>query len=182
MVQLRYGWLVPEVSKIRPYVKLFTGCAVSLAGQLHGSLFADILVSVIIGIWLGTIAVIDLRSLRIPDSLSLSLVMAGLLFAGLDGYPAIANHLIGTGVGFLAMAGFGQAYFRLRGREGLGLGDAKLFAAAGAWLGWQGLPLVLLVASVGGLIWALITRQKGELAFGPWLALGFWLGLLGQLF
>ena len=58
--------------------------------------------------------------------------------------------------------------------EGLGLGDAKLFAASGTWLGLPLLPYVLLIAALGGLAWALIARAQGRLAFGPWIALGFW--------
>ena len=135
-------------------------------------------VAVGLGLWLLAIAVIDLKTLRIPDVLSLPLVAMGLLVAGFSGVSVFAMHLIGAGLGFLVLAGFGEVFFRLRGREGLGLGDAKLFAAAGAWLGWQALPVVLLVAAVGGLVWAVLRRQNGEVAFGPWLALGFWLVLV----
>lgn len=152
------------------------------ASQLSGAVPGDIFVSVAVGLWLIAIAVFDVKYLRIPDGLTLPMVAFGLGVAWFDGYSDFAHHLIGAGAGYLAMAGFGQAYFRLRGREGLGLGDAKLFSAAGAWLGWQALPFVLLIGSVGGLCWALITRQKGELAFGPWLALGFWLCLTVKLF
>lgn len=177
MVQLSYGWLVPGVSKFRLKLKIFRWRAVSDAIQLHGSVSGGIFLSVAIGVWLVAIAVIDLKSLRIPDALTLPMVASGLSLAWLSGYSDFADRLIGAGAGYLTMAGFGQAYFRLRGREGLGLGDAKLFAAAGAWLGWQALPFVLLIASVGGLCWVWITRHEGELAFGPWLALGFWLCL-----
>ena len=88
---------------------------------------------------------------------------------------------MGAAVGYASLAGFGALYFRLRRREGLGLGDAKLFAAGGAWLGWQALPLVLAVSAVTGLIFALVTRRRppaAPVAFGPWLALGIWLGWL----
>ena len=131
-----------------------------------------------LGLWLVVIAAIDLITLRIPDILTLPLVALGLVVAGFGGLPILANHLIGAGVGFLILALFGEIFYRMRGIEGLGLGDAKLFAAAGAWLGWQALPMVLLVAASGGLVWALVRRQSGELAFGPWLALGFWVGLV----
>jgi leader peptidase (prepilin peptidase) / N-methyltransferase len=71
----------------------------------------------------------------------------------------------------------GEWYFRRYGQEGLGLGDAKLFAAAGAWLGWQALPMALLIAAVSGLVVALAlgkTARATPLPFGPALALGFW--------
>lgn len=145
------------------------------------TLGAETAVAVGLGLWLLVIAVIDLKTLRISDMLSLPLMVFGLIFAGFQDIRILADHLIGAGVGFLVLGLVGEFFFRLRGREGLGLGDAKLFAAAGAWLGWQALPMVLLVAALGGLCWALLRRERGELAFGPWLALGFWLELLLRL-
>ena len=134
----------------------------------------------VLGATLLAIAVIDLRTYRIPDWLSLPLVAAGLAWSALT-RPDWSPHLVGAAVGYASLAAFGALYFRLRRREGLGLGDAKLFAAGGAWLGWQALPLVLAVSAVTGLIFALVTRQRppaAPVAFGPWLALGIWLGWL----
>ena len=71
-----------------------------------------------------------------------------------------------------------DVYRRLRGREGMGLGDAKLLGAAGAWVGWQGLAGVLLIAAVTGLATAVVLRRTSlsdALPFGPFLALGIWL-------
>lgn len=132
-----------------------------------------------LGLALAAITLIDLRSLRIPDWLSLPLQAIGLTLAFFcqlvpGGRPV--DHLIGAGAGYLLFAAIGAAFFRLRQIEGLGLGDAKLFAAAGAWLGWQGLPQVLLIAAFGGLGQALLrppARRPLPLAFGPWIALGF---------
>ena len=135
-----------------------------------------------IGIYLLTIAVIDMKTLRIPDYLSLPLVAVGLTLAATGSKEILADALIGAGSGFLLLAVFGEIFFRLRNYEGLGLGDAKLYAAAGAWLGWQGLPNVLLVASVGGLCWAMTRSRTKQIAFGPWIALGFWLCLQPKLF
>lgn len=127
------------------------------------------------------VAQVDLATLRIPDAISLPLMAAGLGLAALAPAPALADRLIGAGAGFLLLAGIGEMYFRWRRSEGLGLGDAKLFGAAGAWLGWQALPLVLALAAGGALIWGLVLRKRGVLAFGPWLALGFWLVWLGVM-
>jgi leader peptidase (prepilin peptidase)/N-methyltransferase len=127
------------------------------------------------------IAVVDFRTLRIPDWLSLPLVGLGLLRTGLAEPASWPAHLVGGLVGYVSLAAFGALFFRLRGRDGLGLGDAKLFAAGGAWLGWQALPLVLAVAATTGLVFALATwrnRSGRQLAFGPWLALGIWIGWL----
>ena len=93
----------------------------------------------------------------------------------------LGGHALATLIGFSVFAGLAYAYRALRGREGLGLGDAKLFAAAGAWVGWEALPSVLLIGTVACLVGAFIGRAFGgtlswsqRLAFGPYLALGFW--------
>lgn len=126
---------------------------------------------------LALIAVIDIRTYRIPDWLSLPLVAAGLLRAALEGERPWSAYLIGAAAGYASLALFGEIYFRARGREGLGLGDAKLFAAGGAWLGWQALPVLLAVSATAGLVFALVTRRRSAaaVAFGPWLAVGIWL-------
>lgn len=133
------------------------------------------------------ISVVDLRSRRIPDALSLPLVAAGLALAVakvIGGAPVfvLTDSVIGAASGYLVFAAIGTAFYRLRHREGLGLGDAKLLAAAGAWTGWQYLPEIVLVAAVGGLVQVSLTtvlaRGKAKdpsLAFGPWLAAGFFL-------
>ena len=80
-------------------------------------------------------------------------------------------------MGFLIFWAIGSAYHRRTGQDGLGLGDAKLFAASGTWLGYTALPYVLLIAAAGAMVFAtLIQRMSNrQLAFGPGLALGFWL-------
>lgn len=80
------------------------------------------------------VARIDAQTFRIPDAISLPLIAAGLGLAALQ--AGWLDHLIGALLGFAVLAGIGEAHFRRTGREGLGLGDAKLFAAAGgmAWL------------------------------------------------
>jgi leader peptidase (prepilin peptidase) / N-methyltransferase len=125
---------------------------------------------------LGWIAVIDQRSFRIPDWLSLPLIAIGLIGAAFLSNLALRHHLAGAIGGFLVFWAIGEWYFRRTGTEGLGLGDAKLFSAAGAWLSWQALPLVLLIASVAGLLFAVIkgrTDRTAAMPFGPALAFGF---------
>lgn len=132
---------------------------------------------------LAAIAIIDARTRRIPDLLSLPLIPAGLAVAYLTPLLPIQHHLIGACAGYALFAAIGAWYFRRTGTDGLGLGDAKLFAAAGAWLGWQALPAVLLIAALGGLGFALVqgrTNRHVALAFGPWLALAFWAVWLWQ--
>jgi leader peptidase (prepilin peptidase)/N-methyltransferase len=91
-------------------------------------------------------------------------------------------HLIGAATGFLVLYLIAILYRRARAREGLGLGDAKLAAAAGAWLSWQALPSVILIACAAAFIWigvrvALRGRAvlSQQIAFGVPLCFAFWL-------
>ena len=129
-----------------------------------------------------TLAVIDARHTLLPDVLTLPLIPAGLLVAWAVAPPQVVDHAIGAVAGFAVFAAIAWAYRRVRGREGLGLGDAKLLAAGGAWAGWMGLASIVVWASVLALIAALVSggirgtlSAKMPIPFGPFLALGIWL-------
>jgi leader peptidase (prepilin peptidase)/N-methyltransferase len=128
------------------------------------------------------LSVIDARHLLLPDQLTLPLIPAGLAVAWSVAPDALVEHVLAALGGFLLFAALALAYRRLRGREGIGLGDAKLLAAAGAWVSWQGLPGVILLAAAGGLAGALARglvtgrlEAQQALPFGPYLAGGLWL-------
>jgi prepilin signal peptidase PulO-like enzyme (type II secretory pathway) len=131
-------------------------------------------------VWLSWV---DLREHRLPDAGTLPLLVLGLALAfGRQGGLPWAE-LIGAAAGFGLFWAIGAAYFRWRGQDGLGLGDAKLLAAAGAWLGWAALPGLVLAAALLGLGAALVLGRTADrpLAFGPALALAFaglWLSRL----
>ena len=127
------------------------------------------------------LASFDLVTLRLPDALTLPLLVAGLLVAMLSP-PHLLDGVLGAVAGYGLLWSVATGYRWVRGHAGLGLGDAKLMAAAGAWLGVEALPTVLLEASVLGLGGALFLQVRGaklsaqsRLAFGPFLALSFWL-------
>ena len=122
---------------------------------------------------LAWIAIADIRTFRIPDALNYTLIATGLLHAAAQ-TDSFTTYLLGAVIGYCVLAIPGALYFRWRGSEGLGLGDAKLFAGGGAWLGWHSLPIVLLIASLSGLVFALSarTRLNDRIAFGPFLAFG----------
>jgi leader peptidase (prepilin peptidase)/N-methyltransferase len=127
------------------------------------------------------LAVLDIEHYWLPDRITYPLIAAGLGAAAYFGLPAFADSAAGAAIGFLAFAAIAIVYRRLRGREGLGGGDWKLFAAAGAWLGWYNLPEVLLAAALSGLAAALLLHsKKGDLLtqrlpFGAFLAPAIWL-------
>lgn len=126
-------------------------------------------------------SVVDIDRFILPDIITLGLVIAGLGLHALGGTSqAQLDAAIGAIAGYAVIALTAAAYRRLRGRDGLGLGDAKLLAAAGAWLGWIALPVVLLGASTAGLLWAACaTAIRGRaglaapLPFGPFISLAF---------
>jgi leader peptidase (prepilin peptidase)/N-methyltransferase len=138
-------------------------------------------VTALLGWALLFLAVVDLRHLWLPDSVTLPLILAGLGVIWLVHPERLLDHAVGAAAGFLSLAGVRWAHMRLRGEEGLGLGDAKLYAAAGSWVAWMGLPSVLLIAAAAGLAGVGVHRLlRGgsagrQIPFGPWLALGFWL-------
>lgn len=141
---------------------------------------------VVIGAALGAslllIAVIDAEHLWLPNLLTLPLGVAGLMVSSVFGPGRFIDHAIGAAVGFLALAGLAALYRRIRGREGLGGGDARLLAAIGAWVGWAGLPTVLVWGSAAGLSWVVARsiarrplRRDEPLPYGVCLAIGAWL-------
>lgn len=160
--------------------------ALSAVPFVSGGLLAATLV---LGWILLTLALIDARHLILPDVLTLPLIPLGLLVTALLAPERLLDHALAAVFGFGLFAGLALGYRHLRGREGLGLGDAKLLAAAGAWVGLQGLPSVILISALGALGLALAMRFRGakltaesRIAFGPWLAASFWLvWLLGPV-
>ena len=132
---------------------------------------------------LAALAACDWQSGYLPDILTLPLLLGGLLLS-LTGAGALPQDaLIGAVSGFAALRLVALAYKKLRGREGLGGGDAWLLATAGAWLGWQWLAPVVLLAALATLVvvllWHILTRRRlsatAELPFGPGLCAAVWL-------
>jgi leader peptidase (prepilin peptidase)/N-methyltransferase len=124
---------------------------------------------------------IDWEHMILPDMLTLPLVVAGLAATWLLEPEALAAHAIAAIAGYVSFRALAIVYRALRGRDGLGEGDAKLLAAAGAWTG-AALPLVVFVAALAGLCLALAGAVRGQrigaataVPFGPPLALALWL-------
>ena len=125
------------------------------------------------------LAYFDLRTFRLPDIVTLPLIFIGLLFNGLSdqGFASIQDSIIGTTLGYTGLWLLNAIYRALKKQNGIGMGDAKLLAALGAWLGWQTLPNILLIASltglIGGIIWLVWNKQNHRAAFpfGPFLAI-----------
>jgi leader peptidase (prepilin peptidase) / N-methyltransferase len=126
-------------------------------------------------------SIVDARELRLPDAITLPLIALGLaLSASADGWSGLINSALGATAGFVALWALGSLYFKRTGTEGLGLGDAKLLAAAGAWLGPLALAPVVLLAATSALAFVVLAQVAGRaltaksvVPFGPFLSIGF---------
>jgi leader peptidase (prepilin peptidase)/N-methyltransferase len=132
----------------------------------------------------------DWRSMRLPDVLTLPLIVLGLVATALINPASLPSRVMGAILGYAAFNAVAAAYCLLRGHQGLGGGDAKLLAAAGAWLGWEALPDVVAIAASLGIAGLAPLRLFGRpvghttaMAFGPYLAFAIWIvRLQGPLF
>lgn len=128
--------------------------------------------------------VIDLDHQLLPDKLTLLLLWLGLLFNLGRHFTDLPSAVIGALAGYLSLWSVYHVFRLLTGKEGMGYGDFKLFAALGAWLGWQMLPVIILLAAgtgaVTGIALILSRRlQKGvPMPFGPFLAAAGWIALM----
>jgi leader peptidase (prepilin peptidase)/N-methyltransferase len=143
---------------------------------------AALILSCVLGWFLVALAAFDLSVRRLPDILTLPLLVLGLGATTLLNEDLLIDHMIGVVAGFAILFGIAFVYRQLRNREGLGLGDAKLFAAAGAWLGWRGLAPALLIGTLTALLAIVIARAVGRtvdatsrVPLGAFLALGIWI-------
>lgn len=125
------------------------------------------------------LAYIDLRSFRLPDFITLPMILCGLVFNGVSEFARVSfqDSIIGAILGYSSLWLLNFIYRLTKNQDGIGMGDAKLLAALGAWLGWFALPSILLVASItgliGGLIWLQWNKQghRSAFPFGPFLAI-----------
>jgi leader peptidase (prepilin peptidase) / N-methyltransferase len=138
--------------------------------------------TVVFGWILLCLALTDWRSFVLPDALTFILLASGLVTTWFIDPNELLDHAIAVLVGFAFFAVLASLYRRLRHREGLGLGDAKLLAGIGAWVSWQGLPAVVLYAATSGLFIVLLMTLSGNrvtstqhIPFGTFLAAGGWL-------
>ncbi|MCP9758912.1 prepilin peptidase [Aquitalea sp. S1-19] len=140
------------------------GPSVMLAGSL---LLAGALIA---------LTFIDADTQLLPDDITLPLMWAGLLFHLLTGILPLSDVVVGAMAGYLSLWSVYWAFKLVTGKEGMGYGDFKLLAALGAWLGWQMLPLIILLSSLVGALWGIAMMAAARLGrgqplpFGPYLA------------
>lgn len=157
------------------------GLVIGLSSVLLTASPVHALCAAVMGLLLLALALLDLRHFWLPDRLVAALAVAAMLPIAFGLPPALFDRLVGGVSAWIAFMAIRFLYRRLRGREGMGAGDAKLFGALGLWLGWRLLPLLLLLAALGGLAVALATAigrggidRSSRLPFGLFLALAAW--------
>ncbi|WP_240330795.1 A24 family peptidase [Sphingorhabdus sp. Alg239-R122] len=174
--KLRPHELIPIISHILQRGK----CRSCDATIDHEALFIELCAAAISGLalcmspdWYGVagavfgwillaLAALDLRHYWLPDRLTLLLAVTGLIAVFIFNRGQITDHIAGGVAGFVLLWLIGWGYKHLRGREGLGSGDPKMLGGIGIWLGWAGLPFILLGASVLGLSIAAVLMLTGR--------------------
>lgn len=166
-----------------PLVELFTGVLTGFVAWHFGvswqALFA------IAFLWaLVTLTFIDADTTLLPDDITLPLLWMGLLVNAAGIFTTLSSAVVGAAAGYLALWSVYWVFKLITGKEGMGYGDFKLLAALGAWLGWQMLPLVILLSALVGTVVGvagilLHGREKGaKLPFGPYLAAAGFIGII----
>ncbi len=174
MISARYFW-VELITAL-----LFVICAIKFGVSttlLWSLIFTGLLVP---------LTFIDLETWLLPDSITLPGIALGLLCSLFHEFVSFTDALIGAIAGYGILWSIYQIHHRLTGREGMGYGDFKLLAMLGAWLGWQALPLVMLLSSLAGIVTFLILKllvkfdHSKPIPFGPFLSIAGWLYLVNQ--
>ena len=166
------GWRYPAVELVTAV--LFAACA------WRWGLGASALVWAAFAATLLALACIDADTQLLPDALTLPLLWGGLISAAAGwSQTALADALWGAVAGYTLLWLVQQGFGLVTGKQGIGQGDFKLLAALGAWLGWQALLPLLLLASLSGAVVGLGLRWSGRLGAGQPLAFGPYLAMAG---
>jgi leader peptidase (prepilin peptidase)/N-methyltransferase len=163
------------ISPRYPIIEFVSGLLAAYAGMHFG--FSWQLLATLVFLWsLLTLTMIDIDHQLLPDQITLPLLWLGLLLSTQHLFVSLNDAVWGAAAGYLSLWSVYHAFRLLTGKEGMGFGDFKLLAALGAWMGWQMLPVIILLSSlVGAVIGSLmlIAQRKGRgtpIPFGPYLA------------
>lgn len=186
------GWLMlkgrcaachTSISSRYPMIELLTGVLVATLAWHFGPSWQFVFASILT---FGLVALtgIDLDEMLLPDQLTLPLLWLGLLINLNHTFASPTDAVIGAAAGYLSLWSIFWLFKLLTGKEGMGYGDFKLLAVFGAWLGWQMLPLVILLSSlVGALVGITLIvnkrlQQGNPIPFGPYIAAAGWIALI----
>lgn len=164
-------------------IEAFTGLCSAITAYHFG--YGIELVFALLLTWsLITLSFIDIDKQLLPDSIVLPLVWLGLLLSLFNVYADSNASIVGAIAGYMSLWTVFQIFKLVTGKEGMGYGDFKLFALFGAWLGWQFLPMIILLSSLVGAVMGIAMiifadrDRRTPIPFGPYLAAAGWLALL----
>lgn len=163
------------ISPRYPAIEALTGLLTAFAAAHFG--FGWAAAGAILLVWcLVALTFIDVDTQLLPDSITLPLLWAGLLFNLNDTFVDLHSAVVGAAAGYLTLWSVYWLFKLSTGKEGMGYGDFKLLAALGAWFGWQMLPLTILLSSLVGAVVGIaliVLAKRGRnvpIPFGPYLA------------
>jgi len=172
-----------HISLRYPLIEAFTGITSAIVA-CHFGYSLEMLFALLLSWCLIALSFIDIDHQLLPDSIVLPMLWLGLLLSIFSIYSDTDSSIIGAIAGYLSLWSVYQLFKLATGKEGMGYGDFKLLALFGAWLGWQYIPLIILLSSVVGAvigITMIILTKKDHtipIPFGPYLAAAGWLALL----
>lgn len=187
-----FGWLMLKgkcaachapISARYPIIEFVTGLLIATLAWHFGPswqfVFASILTFVLVAL-----TGIDLDEMLLPDQMTLPLLWLGLIINLNHTFASPTDAIIGAAAGYLSLWSIFWLFKILTGKEGMGYGDFKLLAVFGAWLGWQMLPLVILLSSLVGAVVGITMivskrlKQGNPIPFGPYIAAAGWIALI----
>ncbi len=187
---ISYLWLRGKCSACRkpislryPFVEIFSATLAAVTAW-HFGFNAAGAAAVILTWLLIALAFIDIDHQILPDVMVLPFLWIGLLLNYFNVFTTLPDAVIGAIAGYLSLWIVFHVFKLITGKEGMGYGDFKLFAMFGAWLGWQSLPLIILLSSfIGALIGISLIVFQGRaraqpIPFGPYLAAAGWVAML----
>ncbi len=179
-----------SISARYPLVELMTAILAAVVAWHFGPGW-EALMAIALTIVLVAISMIDADTQLIPDSIVLPLMWLGLamsLFHPMIGantlFIAPSDAIVGAMAGYLTLWSIFWLFKLVTGKDGMGYGDFKLLAALGAWLGWQALPMIIMMSAVVGVVINLtliLARGKDRsipIPFGPYLAAAGWITMI----
>ena len=172
-----------HISVQYPLIEVFTALlSVFIAWKLG---FGWQVLAALLFTWtLITLALIDAKTMLLPDNLTLPLMWLGIAVNYNGLFVDLQSSVLGAMIGYMSLWTLFQVFKLVTGKEGMGYGDFKILAAIGAWGGWQILPFTIFTASMlGAVIGILMIFAKGQkeskpIPFGPWLALAGFIGFI----
>lgn len=157
--------------------------ALSVVAGLYFGVSLSLLFVLLLTWSLLALTMIDIDHQLLPDDITLPLIWLGLLANSQGLFTSLQSAVFGAVAGYLSLWSVYWTFKLLTGKEGMGYGDFKLLAALGAWLGWQALPVIILLSSLLGTAIGIVVliKNRGKsvpIPFGPYLAIAGWIALI----